>query len=274
VQSPSPPWPDSIRAINDLPQEQKRAIYRTLIPDWVFAQFDIDPDTLTVDGQPVIHFRCPAGSSAVEIMVYHRPDAEDPALYLQMADSFHNQLIVLMATVNDPESPRFNIDRDEHGQPTQLGTIRRNIPEEIRAMNAGLAPGQIRRGLRIFRTGIPTFELFLKRMGHSMFFIEPLFYHNAIIFERYGFAYSRGLRLMQWIHAEFQPGGELHARLTGDSPFRMPDAWRTISGRSWAIHDGILGRPFTDVQMYKRIGERACVETFPGAVWSLAASGE
>jgi len=45
------PWPDSIRAINDLPMPEKRAIYRTLIPDWVFAQFDIDPDTLTVDGR-------------------------------------------------------------------------------------------------------------------------------------------------------------------------------------------------------------------------------
>src|SRR5690606_12072595 len=148
--------------INDLPQKQKRAIYRTLIPDWVFAQFDIDPDTLTVDGQPVIHLRCPAGSSAVEIMVYDRPDAEAPAVDLLRADSFDNSLSVRTATVTDPERPPRNIARDEHGQPQPLGPIRRNITEEIRAMNAGLAPGQIRRGLRIFRTGIPTFELFLK----------------------------------------------------------------------------------------------------------------
>lgn len=267
MQLPPSPWPDSIRAINDLPTEQKRAIYRTLVPDWVFAQFDIDSDTLTVGGQPVIHFRCPTGSSSVEISVYHWPDAADPVLYLHMTDSFNNQLVVLLAAVNDPEAPRFDIDRDEDGQPTQLGTIRRNIPEEIRAMNAGLVPGQVRRGLRIFRTGIPTFELFVKKMGHSLFFIEPLFYHNAITFERYGFAYSRGLRQMESINAEFQPGGTLHARLTGESPFRMPDAWQTISGRSWAIHDGILGHPFTGVQMYKRVGERACIETFPGAAW-------
>lgn len=267
ISPPPAPWPDSIRAINDLPAPQKRAIYRTLIPDWVFAQFDIDYDTLTVGGHQVVYFRCPSGSSAVEISVYHRPDAGDPVLYLHMTDSFHNQLIVLMTTVNDPSSPRFDIDRGPDGAPTQLGTIRRNIPEEIRAMEAGLMPGQIRRGLRVFRTGIPTFELFVKKMGHAMFFIEPLFYHNAIIFERYGFAYSRGLRQMQTIHEEFHPGGKLHARLTGESPFRQPDAWKTISGRSWAIHDGILGHPFTDVQMYKRVGERACIETFPGAVW-------
>ena len=265
--SPPTPWPDSIRAINDLPREQKRAIYRTLIPDWVFAQFDIDPETLTVDGEPVIHFRCPSGSNTFEISVYHRPGADDPALYLHMTDSFHNQLVVLMAAVNDPEAPRFNIDRDENDAPTELGTVRRNIPEEIRAMQAGLVPGQVRRGLRVFRTGIPTFELFVKKMGHSLFFIEPLFYHNAVTFERYGFAYSRGRRLMETIHAEFQPGGTLHARLTGETPFRAPDAWKTISGRSWAIHDGILGHPFTDVQMYKRVGERACIQTFPGAVW-------
>lgn len=261
------PWPDSIRAINDLPLPEKRAIYRTLIPDWVFAQFDIDPDTLTVSGRPVIEFRCPPGSHAVELSVRHHPDALDPALYLHLADTFHNQLAVLLAVVSDPQAPRFDIDRDEDGISTQLGTVGRNIPEEIRALRAGLAPGQVRRGLRVFRTGIPTFELFVKKMGHSMFFIEPLFYHNAIIFERFGFAYSRGLRLMEAIHAGFQPGGALRARLTDETPFRAPDAWKSISGRSWAIHDGILDHPFTDVQMYKRVGERAQVETFPGAVW-------
>jgi len=261
------PWPDSIRAINDLPRAQKRAIYRTLIPDWVFVRFDIDPVSLTVGGQPVIDFRCPASSHTVEITVRHQPDAIDPALFLHMADSVHNQLIVLMAIVNDPDAPRFGIDRDPSGAPTELGTAARNIPEEIRALHAGLAPGQVRRGLRVFRTGIPTFELFVKKMGHTMFFIEPLFYHDAITLERFGFAYSRGLRLMESIHTGFLPGGKLHARLTGETPFRAPEAWKTISGRSWAIHDGILDQPFTDVQMYKRVGERAHVETFPGAVW-------
>lgn len=261
------PWPDSIRAINGLPLPEKRAIYRTLIPDWVFAQFDIDPDTLTVGGRPVIEFRCPPGSHALELSVRHQPDALDPALYLHLADTFHNQLVVLLAVVNDPQAPRFDIDRDENGLSTQLGTAGRNIPEEVRALRAGLAPGQVRRGLRVFRTGIPTFELFVKKMGHTMFFIEPLFYHNAIVFERFGFAYSRGLRLMEAIHAEFQPGGALHARLTGENPFRASNAWKSIAGRSWAIHDGVLDQPFTDVQMYKRVGERAQIETFPGAAW-------
>ena len=134
-------------------------------------------------------------------------------------------------------------------------------------MRAGLGPGQVRRGLRLFRAALPTFERFVSRMGHDLFFIEPLFYHNAITFERYGFAYAQGLRTMRLIHEEFQPGGSLHARLDGSTPFRHPDAWQTISGRSWAIHDGIMNGAFAGVQMYKRVGVHAGIQTFPGARW-------
>ncbi len=261
------PWPGSIREINDLPREQKRAIYQTLIPDWAFEMFNIDRDTLTVRGSEVVELRCPAGSSVVEISVYNVPESMEPALYLHMGDTFNSQLIVMLAVVNDPASPRFNIDVDENGRSTQLGIEERNLPEEIRAFQAGLVPGQVRNGLRIFRTAVPVFEQFVSQMGHNLFFIEPLFYHNAITFERYGFAYSRGLQHMQTIHADFMPGQRLHARLDGSTPFRHPDAWRTISGRSWAIHDGILDRPFAGVQMYKRVGVDACVCTFPDASW-------
>lgn len=263
----SPPWPSSIREINDLPREQKCAIYRTLIPDWAFEMFGIDRGTYSVRGSEVIKLRCPQGSNVVEISVYNIPESMEPALYLQMGDTFNSQLIVMLAVVNDPASPRFNIDVDEQGQPTQLGTTRRNLAEETRAFHAGLVPGQVRSGLRIFRTAIPVFEQFVSRMGHDLFFIEPLFYHNAITFERYGFTYSRGVQRMRAIHEAFMPGQQLHARLDGSTPFRVPDAWRTTSGRSWAIHDGILDRPFTDIQMYKRVGVDACVCTFPDARW-------
>lgn len=260
-------WPHTIRDINDLAAETKLAIYHTLLPDWVFSMFEIDPQTYMRDGQQVIRMRCPSGSSAVEISVYHEPDASDPALYLHMGDSFATQLVVLMVIVNDPTSPRFNIDIDEEGHPTQLGTDRRNLVEEKRAMEAGLAPGQIRRGLRIFRSAVPNFDYFVQRMNHDLFFIEPLFYHNAIMFESCGFAYSRGLQRMKSIHEGFLPGGTLHRRLVGDTPFRTPNAWQTVVGRSWAIHDGILGQPFTGIQMYKRVGKNARIETFPDAKW-------
>ncbi len=260
-------WPGSLREINDLPEPIKRAIYCTLIPDWPFERFHIDRATLLVDGRSILELRCPHGSRAMEISLRHHPDAPDPLLYLNMTDTIYNQLLVLLTVVNDPYAPRFNTDVDEHGNTTQLGTVRRNIPEEIRAMKYGLAPGQVRPGLRSFRSSIPLFESFVQRMGHDLFMIEPLAYHNAIAFERYGFAYTHGRRDMEIIHAEFQPGGTLHACLDDSTPFREPEAWRTVRGRAWAIQDGILGHAFTGFQMYKRIGRHAGVNTFPDSVW-------
>lgn len=259
-------WPSSIREINDLHTEEKCRIYRALIPRWAFLQFDIDPMLLPGCGGKLIELRCPTGSSTVEIALFHQQGARDPALYLHLGDTFSGQLLVLLAVVNDPNAPRFDVDVDESGQPTQLGTLRRNIPEEIRAMRAGLMPGQVRAGLRAFRSSVPDFDLFVSRMGHDLYFIEPLFYHNAIMFERYGFAYSRGYQKMRWINIAFQPGGELYSKLDATSPFRSQDAWRSVSGRSWAIHDSILDEAFSEVQMYKRIGKHAGITTFPNAV--------
>lgn len=250
-------WPSSIRGINDLPLEQKRAIYRTLVPDWVFPRFSISEDDV------IMH--CPSGSRAMEITVA-APNSQDPILYLNMADSFLNQLMVLLVVMNDPESDRFYIDVMPDGSQTYLGTSSRNISEEIRAMEMGLSPGQVHQGLRGFRNSVPIFENFIDQMHHDLFLIEPLSYHNAIIFERYGFGYTVGRKEMERIHREFQPGGDLHRLLDG-TPFRHPEAWRSIRGRSWAIHDGILGHPFTGFHMYKRIYNNAGISTFPDAVW-------
>jgi hypothetical protein len=258
-------WPDSIRGVNDLPRAEKHAIYRTLIPEWLLKICGIDRPDHTIES--AIKLRCPRDSHAVEISVFHAPDADEPVLYLHMGDTFNSQLAVFMAIVNDPGSSRFNVDVDETGRPNNLGTERRNIPAELSAQKAGLAPGQVRRGLRVFRPALPIFEAFVGNIHHDLFLIEPLFYHNAIIFERYGFAYTRGLQRMKTIHREFLPGGCLHARLDSSTPFRLPDAWQTISGRSWAIHDGILSEPLTNLQMYKRVGKHAGIETFPGAKW-------
>lgn len=262
-----PPFPNSIRGINNLPEDEKIAIYKTLLPEWLYTQYGVDRETLTVNGQRVVRFRCPEGSRALEIIVRRLPTDYDPMLYLNMADTFNNQLLVLLVNVNDPEAPRFNIDRDEDGNPTHLGTTCRNIEAEIAAMKAGLAPGQIRQGLRVFRQLVPVFEQFILNMEHDLFFIEPLSYHNAIVFERYGFNYVRGYQEMVNIDKQFRPGGDLYQKLTPESPFRHPDAWRSVRGRSWAIHDGILGHPFTGFQMYKRIGVNAGINTFPDSIW-------
>lgn len=260
-------FPDSIRGINKLPEPEKRAIYNSLLPTWIFADYGIDPVTHEYQGHNVVEIIGHSGSRAVEIIVRREAADRDVLMYLNMADTFNNQLLVLLVVVNDLDSPRFNIDVDAYGNNTHFGTSGRNIAAERAALAAGLAPGQIRRGLRAFRRTVPVFEQFVSRMQHNMFFIEPLAYHNAIIFERYGFSYLRGLQEMERIHREFQPGHELHRRLTDTNPFRATDAWQSIRKRSWAIHDGILGHPFTGFQMYKRIGHHADVNTFPDAIW-------
>jgi len=259
--------PNSIRQINSLPLLEKQGIYKQLIPDWVFVDYRIDPETLLQDGQKVVRMRCPQGSRSLEISVRHDPHDLDPVMYLHMIDTFNFQLMVLLVIINDPESPRYNIDRDLEGHDTHFGTHDRNIPEELKAMQAGLAPGQVRQGLRSFRSTVPLFESFVERMGHELFMIEPLAYHNAVIFEKYGFSYTHGRQEMEWIHHEFQPGGILDTRLSEDNPFRQSDAGQTIRGRAWAIHDGILGHPFTGFRMYKQVGKHANVATYPNAKW-------
>lgn len=260
-------YPSSIREINNLPEAEKIAIYRTLLPEWLFSSYIIDRETLTADGKKVVHFRCPEGSRAMEVTVRRRAADIDPVLYFNMADTFNHQLLVLLVVVNDPSAPRHNIDIDHEGNSTHLGTSSRNIEAELTAMESGLSPGQIRPGMRVFKQAVPVFEQFVTNMGHDMFFIEPMAYHNAIAFEKYGFNYLRGYKDMMSIHEEFQPGGELYRKLTPDNLFRLPDTWNHIRGRSWAIHDGILGHPFTGFQMYKRIGTHAGVNTFPNALW-------
>lgn len=248
----------SIRHINSLPPDFKLSLYRSLVPAQVLAtRGHVTPDDLT------IRVRCPEGSCFVEIDVRHPADPRDPMLYVHMADTVSGQLEVLLMVINDPLAPRFDVDRDWKGDLTKLGTLPRNIPAEVEAMRAGLAPGQVRRGLRLSRELIPVMERFAVGLGRDRFFIEPLAYHNAILFERYGFYYMTGRSRMERLDREFRPGGRLFARLDGSTPFRQPGAERTVRGRSWAIYDGITEEPWTGIRMYKRVGHDAGISTFP-----------
>jgi hypothetical protein len=258
----------SLCQVNALPESIKEGIYRHLLPTQILAQYGINPDTLCdAQGNRLVTFTCPEGSRLVEIDVRPEPDFPDPLLYLELADTRLNQIEILLFVVNDPASERFETDRDWRGERTKFGTRQRNIAEEIRAMEAGLAPGQVRSGLRLSRILSPLFEAFVSGLGHEYYLMEPLAYHNAILFERLGCNYVQGLRKMQWIDLNFQPGGLLHEALDGSTPFRAPDAWRSLRGRSWAIHDGILGEPWSSFKMYKRVGQHAGIDTFPGGAY-------
>lgn len=258
----------SLRQVNELAVPDKEAIYRRLLPPDLLVNYHIDPDSLCdAQGRRLVTFTCPAGSGALELEVWPEAGFPDPVVYLELADTRLGQIEVLLLVINDPTGERFETDRDWRGERTKFGTFRRNVPEEERAMAAGLAPGQVRRGLRLSRTLLPRLEQFVLDLRHDYYLMEPLAYHNAILFERLGFSYVQGLRRMQWIDQAFQPGGPLHAALDGSTPFRHPDVWQTVRGRSWAIHDGVLGEPWHGIRMYKQVGKQAAINTFSGGAY-------
>jgi hypothetical protein len=258
--------PSTIGGINLLPEAEKRALYTRHIPAELLKKFNIPP-LMSKAGQALLHFNFDSGTSDVELSLYHKAGFPDPILYAHLTDTMNGQIHILLYILNDPESPRFDVDKMPDGSPTKFGTLQRNIEADKNAMEAGLAPGQIRRGLRMLGQAIETFEKFATELGQDMFFIEPLYYHNAALFERHGFAYQMGKQLMDTIHAGFQPGGDINGRLNASNPFRQPEAVQSIRKRSWAIHDGILGEPFTNVTMYKRVGKQAGLNSAPNCEW-------
>lgn len=258
--------PFTIGAINLLPETEKRAIYSRYIPSSLLERYNVPPLT-SAAGYNLLQFRFASGSTDVEMRLFHKMDFPDPILYGHLTDTLNGQIHILLYILNDPDSPRYDVDRMPDGSPTKFGILQRNIEAEEKALQAGLAPGQVRRGLRLLGEAIESFEKFVVALGQEIYFVEPLYYHNAVIFERYGFAYQVGKRLMDSIHAGFQPGGDLLLQLDGSNPFRQPNAANGIRKRSWAIHDGILGEPFTNVTMYKKVGKAAGLNTTPDCVW-------
>jgi hypothetical protein len=256
--------PSTIGGINKFPENEKRAIYTRYIPKELIRKFNLPELT---HNRELLQFRFTEGSSDVEMRLYHQVGFQDPVLYAHLADTLNGQIHVLLYILNDPNAPRFNVDRMPDGSPTRFGTLKRHLEAEGAAMENGLAPGQVRRGLRLLQPATVAFEDFITSLGHDMYFVEPLYYHNAVIFERYGFAYQMGKRQMESIHSGFQEGNEYHQRLDDSNPFRTSKAANSIRLRSWAIHDGILGEPFTNITMYKRVGKFANVTTTPGCQW-------
>jgi hypothetical protein len=259
--------PHKISTVNTLPPEEKRAIYARLIPTELLDRFQLQPDLITPQGDDLLHLGGREDGTDTEMALYHQVGFPDPILYGHITDTITGHVHVLLYVLNDPESQRFDVDRTVDGTPTQFGIHRRNLAAEEAAMHFGLAPGQIRRGLRMLGPAIQAFEKFIASLGQELYFNEPLYYHNASIFERYGFAYQKGRKLMERIHRGFAEGGDLRAMLDGSSPFRQPHAADSIRLRSWALHDRLLGEPFSDVTMYKRIGVNAGVDTSPGCDW-------
>lgn len=239
------PW---IQRISRLSQSEKEGLYRILIPPSLYQRFGIDPLSLcNAKGKRVVRFFCPQGDRTclVEIML---KGTEEPLYSLQLSDSTdYTQLELDFVIVNDPGSPKFETHIDSEGRDTLFGWASRNLQEEERAMGAGFCPGQVRGGLGLSREIIYVLDFFCRILGIACIELEALFYHNAITYERLGFGYRNGFKEMVRINQLFQPGGGLHRKLDGCTPFRRPEQAHTVRGRSWAIHDGILGETDDDL---------------------------
>jgi GNAT superfamily N-acetyltransferase len=258
----------SIQQINQLPTEERQAIYRCLIPPRVIALLHLDPATgRDPQGNRLVTYVCPPDQGFVRIEVHTHPAGEDCVYLLKLTQPTEEFLEIAFVIANDPQAERFDVDRDPAGNRVGILSGIRNPAEELRAMRAGLAPGQVRRGLRLFRQTLPLIESFAGELGKEQISIEGLFYHHAILYERYGFGYLTGRDRMQEIHRGFQPGGPLHRRLDGSTAFRTPEAAPTVRGRSWAIRDGILEEPWRVPRLYKIVGQSMAMPTFPDCVY-------
>jgi hypothetical protein len=250
--------------INRLEARGKEGIYGSIIPPRLFTLLKVSPGTFRgADGERKVRFIAPEGVGLLRIEVRTETFPRDPVFLLDIADTHFRQMELSFCIINDPDTPRYNVDLDINGNDNSFASLGRNLPEEIRAMAAGLFPNQTHRGLGMFAEFFPLFERFVDALGMDMIIAEPLTYDNSVRYEKYGFDYLTGRLLMLHINEGFRPGGALFRRLDGSTPFRMPGMEKTAHGRSWAIHDGIMDEKWDGVRIYKMVGESAGVNTFP-----------
>jgi hypothetical protein len=267
------PW---IQRISRLSPPEKEGIYRILIPPSLYNRFRIDPLSLCDEkGKKVVRFFCPRGDRTclVEIKV----EGSEHVLYsIQLADlNDFTQIDWDFLIVNDPASPQYNTHIDQEGRDTLFGWAARNIAEEQKAVEAGLFPGQVTKGLGLTREVTHVLEFFCRIFDIKSIRLEALFYHNAITYERNGFSYFNQYAQMKRIHELFQPGEALFNKLDNSTPFRRPEFAHTVRGRSWAIHDGILAdiddgvldEGWISPVMYRMVGKPRGMITFPDPVY-------
>jgi hypothetical protein len=258
----------SVEEINALPREMAEALYLRLVPGELLRRLEISPTTLCrPDGARLVRVTAPEERPWARVEVRSAPDDRDPTLLVDVEMSSVSVPELAFVQINDPAAPRYEIDRDGDGRDTLFGTASRNLAEEERALRDGLAPGQVRRGMRLLARVLECMEGFCGLIGKDLYLIDPLFYHSAIIYERHGCGYIMGREIMEFIHDQFAQTGALTRGLDASTPFRAPGAGLTVRGRSWALHDGVAGQAWGGVKMYKAAGRHAGVNTFPGGLY-------
>lgn len=255
----------SLLEINRLDESEKERIYSALLPARLRQLLALKENTLLdASGNRLVNIIAPEGLSLVRIEAKSKIKDGVTVFFLELSDTHYNQMELSFCIIRDPAAPHYAVDIDEDGKNNWFASQGRNIPEELRAMKDGLFPNQTHHGLQMFSSFFPLLERFVDALGMQMIVAEPLSYDNAIRYEKYGFDYLRGKKLMIEIDLEFQPRGRYFMKLDGSTPFRMPGMEKTVSGRSWAIHDGILDVPWDDVHIYYMIGSPAGINTFKG----------
>jgi hypothetical protein len=261
-----PRRPIFLREVMEWDLRWQRMLFQILVPVELLVQYRIDPVDLTdPEGRPVAFSRPGVDRSSYRLELYPTGDASEPMAELELADTQFNQIEVVWVAMQNPTAPRFDTDIISDSDANTGG--RRNLVAEEAAMLAGLAPGQVRRGLGALRWLAERIETVMLCLNQRELVVQPLFYHTAVLFEQLGFSYIHGLTRMATIAQGFGADGDLCARLDASTPFRRPELAETVRGRSWAVHDGILPEPWDRVRMVKRIGMHAGVNTCPGIPW-------
>lgn len=265
-----------IQMINNLNQHQKEGLYRNLIPPSIYHRIGINPLNFSDrKGVKVVRFFCPEGDRTCLVEIKTN-DMDDPVYSIQISDSIDPTMMEWdFLIVNDPESVYYNTNFDEDGKDTLFGWASRNLVEEQKAMEAGYFPGQTRKGMGYTREVVGILDYFCRILGLKSVRLEALFYHNAITYERMGYSYFEGYKQMKRINELFESGQILYEKLDNSSPFRKQEFARTIKGRSWAIHDGILNDIEDDIldegwvspQMYRMVEKPRAMITFPDPIY-------
>src|SRR5215211_583955 len=158
--------PFTIRQLNNLPENVKRRMYRGLIPPALLTRFAIDPIQWTDPSKEArVFLKAEENSEKVWITAQSSSNASDEFFALELADNSLNGIELNLIVLNDPTESRYSIDQTEDGAPTMFGTLKRNLEAEEQALQAGLAPVQVRAALGGSLLVFEQIDAFLSRPG-------------------------------------------------------------------------------------------------------------
>jgi hypothetical protein len=156
----------SLQAINRLDEPEKERIYSRLLPKRLRDVLGLTEGSLCSSaGERLITIIAPRGLPLVRIEARSKPDNGVVVFFLELSDTQFHQMELSFCIIRDPASPHYAVDVDERGANNWFASHGRNIPEELRAMRAGLFPNQTHHGLQLFVTFFPLVERFTDALG-------------------------------------------------------------------------------------------------------------